>query len=103
MMNLKRRNGSAGEQTTEKVQYRLIGKGEVLTLGRQSCVHFLYMKSPIFLFSFFFCFNHVLTKFLYPNYFNTTTIKPYPTKWLRLHWSNYATMFYHKPYVTIRM
>ena len=28
----------------------------------------------------------------------TTTTKPYPTKWGRLHESNYAIMFYHKPY-----
>ena len=27
----------------------------------------------------------------------TTTTKPYPTKWGRLHGSNYAIVFYHKP------
>jgi len=26
----------------------------------------------------------------------TTTTKPYPTKWGRLHGSNYAIVFYHK-------
>jgi len=29
----------------------------------------------------------------------TTTTKPYPTKWGRLHGSNYAIMFYPKPYL----
>jgi len=29
----------------------------------------------------------------------TTTTKPYPTKWGRLHRSNYAIMFYYKPYL----
>jgi len=33
-----------------------------------------------------------------PGYCNNNN-KPYPTKWGRLHGSNYAIMFYHKPYV----
>ncbi|KEH43668.1 F-box-like protein [Medicago truncatula] len=31
----------------------------------------------------------------------TTTTKPYPTKWGRLHGSNYAIVFYHKPNLDI--
>jgi len=29
----------------------------------------------------------------------TTTTKPYPTKWGRLHGSNDAIVFYQKPYL----
>jgi len=34
---------------------------------------------------------------------HTTTTKLYPTKWGRLHGSNYAIMFYHKPYFGPRL
>ena len=43
---------------------------------------------------FFVIFSAIMKLFLY---LSTTTAKPYPTKWGRLHGSNYAIVFYHKP------